>query len=192
MLKEVREHLIDSPKMRHPEKLLKKARPICSKKAQLRPPLSKEFDSHLSFKNSLLMRLSSFLGSMVLHMLFACIYHRYKQEHRETPFWCGLFCTRSALVPEREENIRSTVFLSTLADEREATSDIALNAAGHGMNCTASKVSVVSSGSNKFKQIQCHSHNTIQQEGVLYVHAHSPPYQAHVMTAMASPGQHPG
>ena len=91
MLKEVREHLIDSPKMRDPEKLLEIARPISSKMTQLRPSFSKEFDSHLSIKNSPLMSLISFLASMVLHMLFVCIYHRYKPKHRETPLWCGLF-----------------------------------------------------------------------------------------------------
>ena len=73
MLKEVREHLIDSPKMRDPEKLLEIARPISSKMTQLRPSLSKEFDSHLSIKISLLMSLISFVGSVVLHMLFVCI-----------------------------------------------------------------------------------------------------------------------
>ena len=72
MLQEVREHLIDSPKMRDPEKLLEMARPISSEMTQLRPSLSKEFDSHLSIKNSLLMRLISFLGSMVLHAF--CLY----------------------------------------------------------------------------------------------------------------------
>ena len=195
MLKEVREQLIDSPKGRDPEKVLEKARPISSKKTQLRLSLSKEFDSRLSFKKSLLISLISFLGSKVLHMLFACIYHRYKHKHRETPLWCGLFCTRSAFVPGREEKIKRTVSLSTLADERKATSDIALNAAGHGMKRTASKISMVSSGSNnfsRFKQFQCHSYNTVQQEGGIYVHAPSPPSQAHVMTAKASPGQHPG
>ena len=103
MLKEVREHLIDSPKMRDPEKLLEIARPISSKMTQLRPSLSKEFDSHLSIKNSLLMSLISFLGSMVLHMLFLCIYHHYKHKHRETPLRCGLFCPKKSLVPGREE-----------------------------------------------------------------------------------------
>ena len=103
MLKEVREHLIDSPKMRNPEKLLEIARPISSKMTQLRPSLSKEFGSHLSDKNSLLMSLISFLGSMVLNMLFVCIYHRYKHKHRETTLWCGLFDPKNSLVPGREE-----------------------------------------------------------------------------------------
>ena len=62
MLKEVREHLIDSPKMGDPEKLLEKARALCSKMTQLRPSLSKEFDFHLSIKNSFLVSLISFLG----------------------------------------------------------------------------------------------------------------------------------
>ena len=106
MLKEVREHLFDSPRLRDPEKLLNIARPISSKMTQMRPSLSKEFGSHLSIKNSLLMNLISFLGSMVLHMLFVCIYHRFKHKHRETPFWCGLFCPKNPLLPGREEKIR--------------------------------------------------------------------------------------
>ena len=177
MLKEVREHLIDSPKMRGTEKLLKIACLISSKMTQLCPSLSHEFDSHLSINNSLLMNLMSFLGSMVFDMLLVCICHRYKHKHRETPSWCGLFCPKRSLVPGREEKIRCTVSLSTLADERETTSDIALNAAGHGVNCTASEISMVSSGSNKFstvKQIQCPSYDTVPQEGVIYVRAPSP------------------
>ena len=82
-----------------------------------------------------------------------------------------------------------------MADERENTSDIALKAAGHGMKRTASEISMVSSGSNKFptvKQIQGPSYDTVQQEGVIYVQAMSPPSQAHFTTAIAPPGQHPG
>ena len=195
MMKEVREHLIDSPKMRDSEKLLDIARLISSKMTQLRPSLSTKFDSHLSIKNSLLMSLISFLGSMVLDMLFVCIYHRYKHKHRETPLWCGLFCPKNSLVPGREEKIKRTISLSTLTDERETASNIALNAAGHGLKRTASEISMVISGSNKFpavKQIQCPSYDTVHQEGVIYVRAPSPPSQANVMTTMAPPGQHPG
>ena len=42
MLKEVREHLLDSRKMRDPEKLLEIAYPISSKMTQLRPSPSKD------------------------------------------------------------------------------------------------------------------------------------------------------
>ena len=73
-------------------------------------------------------------------------------------------------------------------DDRETTSAIALNAAGHGMKHTASEISMVSSGSNKFpavKHVQFPSYDTVQQEGVMYVQA---PSRAHVMTAMAPPG----
>ena len=128
-------------------------------------------------------------------MLFVCIYHRYKHKHRETPLWCGLFCPKTSLVPGREEKIKRAVSLSTLTDDREPTPDTALNAAGQGIKRTASEISMVSSGSNKFpavKHIQCPSYDTVQQEGVIYVQAPSPPSQANVMTAMAPPGQHPG
>ena len=83
MLKEVREILLDSPKMGDPDQILEIARPISLKISHRRPSLSKVFDSHWSIKNSLLMSLISLLGSMVLHMLFVCIYHRYKHKHRE-------------------------------------------------------------------------------------------------------------
>ena len=194
MLKDVREHLTDSPQRRHSEKLLEIARPISSKMTQLHPSRLKEFDSHLSIKNSLLKSLISFLGSMVLHMLFVCIYHRYKHKHRETLLWCGLFCPKISLVPGREEKIKRTISLSTLTDEREPTSDTALNATGQGIKRTASEITMVSSGGNKFptvKHIQCLSYDIVQQEGVIYVQAPSPPSQANVMAAMAPPGQHP-
>ena len=78
---------------------------------------------------------------------------------------------------------------------KETTSDIALNAAGHGLKRNDSEIGMVSSGSNKFpavEHIQCPSYYTVQQEGIIYVQAPSPPSQANVMTAMAPPGQHPG
>ena len=171
MLKEVREILLDSPKMGDPDQVLEIARPISLKMTQLRPSLSKEFDSQLSIKKSLFMSLISFLGSRVLHMLFVCIYHCYKHKHLETTFWCGLFRPKKSLVPGREENIKRTVSLSTLADARETTSDIELNITGHGMKRTASEFSMVSSGSNKsptVNEIQCPSYDTVQQERVIY------------------------
>ena len=82
-----------------------------------------------------------------------------------------------------------------MTDERETSWDTALNAAGHGTKRTASEINMVSSGINKFpavKNIQCPSYDTVQQEGVTYVQAPSPSSQAHVMTATAPPGQHPG
>ena len=171
MLKEVRAILLDSPKMRNTHQLLEIARPISLKTTQLRPSLSKEFDSQLSIESSILMSFISFLGSKVLQMLFVCIYHCYKHKHRETNFWCGLFCPKKSLFPGREENIIRTVSLSTLADARETTSDIELNTKGHGMKRTASEIIKVSSGCNKFptvNQIQCPSYDTVQQERVIY------------------------
>ena len=50
---------------------------------------------------------------------------------------------------------------------------------------------MVSSGSNNFlavKHIQSPSYDTVQQEGVIYVQAPSPPSQANIMTAMVQPG----
>ena len=53
VLKEVRETLLDSPKMRDPKKFLEIARSITTKMTQLRPSFSREFDSHLSIRHSL-------------------------------------------------------------------------------------------------------------------------------------------
>ena len=79
MLKEIRENLLESPKMRDPEKP-DIARPISSKMTQSRPSFSKESASFFSVKHSLFMSLMSFLGSMIIHMLFVCIYHRSKDK----------------------------------------------------------------------------------------------------------------
>ena len=84
MLKEVRETLLDSPKMRDPKKNLEIARPITTKMTQLRPSLSREFDSHLSIRHSFVMSLISFAGLMLLHVIVVWIYHRYK--HRNNVF----------------------------------------------------------------------------------------------------------
>ena len=96
LLKEVRERLLESPKMRDPKKLLDIARPITSKMTQLRPSLSKEFESHLSIKHSLIMSLISFAGSMLLHIIVVWLYHRYKHRHPNTPLWCGFFCPETS------------------------------------------------------------------------------------------------
>ena len=92
LLKEVRERLLESPKMSYPKKLLHIAHPITSKMTQLRPSLSKEFDSHLSVKHSLIKSLISMTGSLLLHVRVVWLYHRYKHRHPNTPLWCGLFC----------------------------------------------------------------------------------------------------
>ena len=112
MLKEVRETLLDSPKMRDPKKLLEIARPITTKMTQLRPSLSREFDSHLSFRHSLVMSLVSFAGSLLLHVIVVWIYHRYKHRNNATPLWCGLFCpknSRTAVEPEQSNETQLSV-----------------------------------------------------------------------------------
>ena len=112
MLKEVRETLLDSPKMRDPKKLLEIARSITKKLTQLRPSLSREFDSHLSIRHSLVMSLISIAGSMLLHVIVVWIYHRYKHRHNATPLWCGLFCpksSRTAVEPEQSSETQLSV-----------------------------------------------------------------------------------
>ena len=87
MLKKIRETLLDSPK-----KLLDFARPITTTMTQLRPSLSRQFDSRLPLRHFLLMTLISFAGSMLLRVIVVWIYHRYKHRNNATPLWCGLFC----------------------------------------------------------------------------------------------------
>ena len=104
-------------------------------------------------------------------------------------------CPKNSLVPGREEKIKRAISLSTLTDDRQPDSDTASKTAGHSIKRTASEISMVSSGSNKLptvKHIQCPCYDTVQQEGVIYVQAPSPPSQANIMTAMAPPGPHPG
>ena len=111
MLKEVGETLLDSPKMREPKKLLEIARPLGTKMTQLRPSLSREFDSHLSVRHCLVMSLISFAGSMLLHVIVVWIYHRYKHRNNATPL-CGLFCpktSRTAVEPEQSKETQLSV-----------------------------------------------------------------------------------
>ena len=108
MLKEVLETLLDGPKMRDPKKLLEIARPITTKMRQLRPSLSKEFDSHLSIRHSLMMSLISFAGSMMLHVIVVGIYHRYKHRNNATPLWCDLFGPKKSRTAVETEQSNET------------------------------------------------------------------------------------
>ena len=108
----MRETRLDSPKMRDPKKLLEIARPITTKMTQLRPSLSREFDSHLSIRHSLVMSVISFAGSMLLHVVVVWIYHRYKHRNNATPIWCGLFCPKksgTAVGPEQSNETQLSV-----------------------------------------------------------------------------------
>ena len=80
--------------------------------AQLRPSLSRDLDSHLSIRHSLVMSLISFAGSMLPHVIVVWIYHRYKHRHNATPLWCGLFCpkkSRTAVEPEQSHETQLSV-----------------------------------------------------------------------------------
>ena len=91
--------------MRDPKKLLDIARPITPRMTQLRPSLSKEFESHLSINHSLLMSLLSFIGSMILHVIVVWLYHRYKHRHRTKRLWCGFFCPK---IPQSKARRRAS------------------------------------------------------------------------------------
>ena len=61
---------------------------------------------------------------MVLHLLFVCIYHRYKHKHRLTPLWCGLFCSKNALAPVPEQRINRPASANLLSGETTFMGDI--------------------------------------------------------------------
>ena len=131
MLKEVRKTLLDGPKMRNPKKLLEIARPITTKMTQLRPSLSREFDSHLSIRHSLVMSLISFAGSMLLQVIVVWIYHRYKHRNNATPLWCRLFCpkkSRTAVEPEQSNETQLSVIDSAPREYSQLARTISLPA----------------------------------------------------------------
>ena len=130
MLKEARELLLDSPKMRDPKKLLEIARPITTKMTQLRPLLSREFDSHLSIRHSLIMSLISIAGSKLLHVIVVWIYHRYKHRNNATPLCCGLFCpkkSRTAVEPEQSTETQLSVVDSAPREYSQLARTISLS-----------------------------------------------------------------
>ena len=99
LLKQVRETLLDRSKMRDPKKLLDIARPTTRKSTQLRPSLSREVDTHLFIRHSLVMSLISFAGSELLHVIVVWIYHRYKHRNSATLIRCGLFYQKKPRTP---------------------------------------------------------------------------------------------
>ena len=154
MLKEVRETLLDSPKMRDPKKLLEIARPITTKMTQMRPSLSREFDSHLSIRQSLQMSLISFAGSRLLRVIVVWLYHRYKHRNIATPLWYGLFCpkkSRTAVEPERPNGTQLSVvdtapreysqFPRTISLSQQTLNKIATDAATETLKRTMSHAS---------------------------------------------------
>ena len=195
MLKEVRENLLESPKLRDPEKLLDIARPITSKMTQLRPSLSKEFESHLSIKHSLLMSLISFIGSMILHILFVFIYHRYKHKHSHTPLWCGLFCPKNSLVPGREERIPRSASATTVSGEHTLAQEFVKHASRQALNRTASYRSLTAEAEQAFqsnKGTLLPPYAVSQDANDAYGTAHCPPDPRQARTATFTPAQTTG
>ena len=154
MLKEVRETLLDSPKMRDPKKLPEIARPITTKMRQLRSSLSRDFDSHLSIRHSLVMSLISFAGSMLLHGVVVWIYHRYKHRNNATTLWCGFFSpkkSRTAVEPEQSNETQLSVLdtapheysqlARTISLSRQTLNKIATDAATETIKRTMSHAS---------------------------------------------------
>ena len=80
LFKEVEKKLLQIPKVQNQEETRKIAKPLALNMRKLRPSLARVFDDRLTLKNSLIMSIISFIGSMVLHALFMWIYHKCKKE----------------------------------------------------------------------------------------------------------------
>ena len=69
-----------------PDALRTLAQPIALKMTDLKNPLKREFSHIPTFKTALIMGLTSFLISMLLHLLFMYLFHRYNNLHKFMPF----------------------------------------------------------------------------------------------------------
>ena len=121
---------------------------------QLRPSISKQFDSHLSIRHSLVMNLISFAGSMLLQVIVVWIYHRYKHRNNATPPWCGLFCpkkSRTAVEPEESNGTQLSIvdtapreysqLVRTVSFSQQTLNQIATDAATETLKRTMSHAS---------------------------------------------------
>ena len=72
--------------LKTPDALRTLAQPIALKMTDLKKPLEREFSHVPTFKTNLLMGLAKFFISMLLHLLFMYIFHRYHNLHKFMPF----------------------------------------------------------------------------------------------------------
>ena len=79
LFKEIRERLFESLKTRDPKKTLGYRTYITSKIPQLKPSLSREFESHLSIKQSLTEFFLSLFDFRLLNLIVVWLYHHYRQ-----------------------------------------------------------------------------------------------------------------
>ena len=80
LFKELKKKLLEIPNVQNQEQMRKIAKPLALNMRKLRPSLVRVFDDRLTMKNSLMMSIISFIGSMVLHALFMWIYHKFKKD----------------------------------------------------------------------------------------------------------------
>ena len=83
VFKEVKKNLLEIPNAQNQEQMKKIAKPLALNMRKHRPSLARVFDDRLTFSNSLIMSIISFIGSMVLHALFMWIYHKNKKERTD-------------------------------------------------------------------------------------------------------------
>ena len=80
LFKEVKKKLLEIPNVQNQEQMRKIAKTLALNMRNFRPSLARVFDDRMTLKNSLIMSIISFIGSMVLHALFMWIYHKCKKE----------------------------------------------------------------------------------------------------------------
>ena len=83
LFKDVKKKLLEITNVQTQEQMKKIAKPPALNSKKHRPLLARVFDDRLRLKNSLIMSIISFIGSMFLHALFMCIYHKCKKERSD-------------------------------------------------------------------------------------------------------------
>ena len=76
LLKQVREELVHSPRIREVNQLVEIARPPPSDMELLKPSLTREFSQYVPLKVSFTLIIIVFVVSTLLHLLFMYIYHK--------------------------------------------------------------------------------------------------------------------
>ena len=85
LLTKLRQKLLSNPKRESTEKLLDVAKPIASQMTSLQPILKDQLESFSTWQTTILMSIISFIGSMISHFVFTCVYHKCKRCQRYVP-----------------------------------------------------------------------------------------------------------
>ena len=83
LFKAVKKKLLEIPNVQNREQMRKIAKPLALNMRKLRASFARVFDDRLTLKDSFIMSITFFIGSMVLHALFKWIYHKRKKEKVE-------------------------------------------------------------------------------------------------------------